>query len=148
MSDALTMLRDEAQDGSIRAIREIGQSGDTSFIPQLTQILSQVREKDPQELGYRHIDETRLALARLGHAGTRREIIKDLGNNRHVRQRAFALAEAIGDQEFITAIAERLYDDRLGEREHDVGYAAPRHQAVVALSRLIDDPNAPTIDLK
>lgn len=45
-------------------------------------------------------------------------------------------------------LARKLYNDRFREGRHDVGYAAPKHEAFIALSRLVDDLFTPTIELK
>lgn len=137
-------LIQKAQQYDIDAIRSLGLSGDKMVIPALSKILEDSRRSD---VGYRYIDSIRIALAQLGDAQVRKEIIDDFDSAGHTRQRAFQIASEIKGDDMIVAIAGKLYDPRPGERDDDVGYAAPRHLAVIALSQIITDPSAPKIDL-
>lgn len=147
-SDTGTVGRDiliqKAQQYDIDAICSLGLSGDKVVIPALSKMLEEARRSD---VGYRYIDSIRIALARLGDAQVRKEIINDFDSAGHMRQRAFKIASEIKGNDMIIAIAGKLDDPRPGERDLDVGYAAPRHLAVIALSQIITDPSAPKIDL-
>ena len=138
------ILIQKALQYDIDAIRSLGLSGDKDFMPALSKILEESRRSD---VGYRYIDAIRTALARLGDAQVRKEIIDDFDSSGHARQRAFQIASEIQGADMIIAIAGKLDDPRPGERDLDVGYAAPRHLAVIALSQIITDSAAPKIDL-
>lgn len=140
--------------GDIMAVEALGKSKDVSLIPVLSRQLSEARSSKASPALVRALKKS---LARLGDPASRNEIRQGIGNkNRYIQCHAFEDAADVGGDDMVAAIAEKLSDaspggrpiDEEGNLVEDVSLPAPRHAAVVALSRMIDDPSAPRIDLK
>lgn len=103
------------------------------------------------------IQKQRRMLAMEGNEVARRSIQADLSSSDlRIRHGAFLDAEEVGGEDMIVAVAEQLYNESPGGRPididgsliSDVSVPASRHDAVIALSRMVDDPSAPKIDLQ
>lgn len=152
-----TLLK-KAEAGDVVAILELGKSKDQTLIPKLSQMFKDAKGKKEHPV---YIRSLRTTLAQLGESEARQEIINDLDSGRRYAQyQAFEDASRVGGKEMIRKIAAKLfdtspggrpveYDDKSGRNQivSDVGLPAPRHAAVIALTRLIDDPTAPKVDL-
>lgn len=153
-----TLLK-HAEAGDVVAIIELGKSKDQTLIPKLSQMFKDAKDKKEHPV---YIRSLRTTLAQLGESEARQEIINDLDRGgRYTQYQAFEDASRVGGKEMIREIAAKLFDTSPGGRPveydeksdgdkivSDVGLPAPRHAAVIALTRLIDDPAAPKIDLK
>jgi len=152
-------LLTKAEAGDIEAVVELGKSKDQALIPKLSQMLKDAKDKKKHPV---YIRSLRTTLAQLGEHEARQEIINDLDKNRRYAQyQAFEDASCVGGKDMIEKIAAKLFDTSSGGRPieydeksganvivSDVGLPAPRHAAVIALSRMIDDPSVPKIDLQ
>ena len=149
-TDQLAAALTSAESGKVAAMREQA----TGIIPELIKELKlrANQEKDPARSRY-----VQKSLAALGDAPSRAAIRAKLkSSSLYEMSPAFHDATEIGGNDMIRAIAERLNDPTEGGRPRDlngqiatdVGIAAPRHHAVVALSTLITDETAPRIDLQ
>lgn len=153
------ILLNKAKAGNVEAVIELGKSKDQALIPKLSQMLKDAKDNKKHPV---YIRSLRLALAQLGEPKARQEIINDLDKNRRYAQyQAFEDASHVGGKDMIEKVAAKLFDTSSGGRPFeydeksggdkivsDVGLPAPRHAAVIALTRLIDDPSAPKVDLK
>jgi HEAT repeat protein len=149
--DALIL---KSREGDIAAVEALGRAKDETLIPALSRQLSEARNSNASPVLIRTL---RKSLARLGDPASRNEIRQELASkDRYVQYHAFEDAAVVGGDEMIVAIAEKLFDpspggrprDEAGNLIEDVSLPAPRHAAVIALSRIIADPSAPRIDLK
>ena len=139
--------------GDVNAVRALSKGREAALAVVLADTLAQARHAGDDLALVRRL---RKSLAVLGDRSARRAIANELDNtNRYIQQYAFRDACEIGGNDLIAAVAIKLTDPSPGGRpvgptgnvESDVGIAAPRHQAVIALSILITDPSAPRIDL-
>jgi hypothetical protein len=149
-----TDIIQKAKEGDIHAVQILGESHDASLIPILTNQLTEARQAN---FSPTYIRALRKSLACLGHPASRKEITEEIeSNDRYVQYHAIEDAGEIGGSDMVVKLAEKLLDPSPGGRPFDqdgtlvtdVGLPAPRHAAVVALSRIINDPTAPHIDLK
>ncbi len=108
-------------------------------------------ERDPSRRRY-----MQKSLAALGDTEARAVIRDGMASRDLMRLRAaFVDAAEVGGNDMIVAAAEQLASTVRGGRpigpdgvvHTDVAIAAPRHQAVILLSKLVTDPSAPRIDL-
>ena len=152
-TDQLASALASAESGKVAEMREQSSGIVTELISELKR-----RADQPEDPGdpwrSRRIQK---ALAALGDPPARKAIVEGLQSTAlYEMASAFKDATEVGGNDMINAIAERLDDPAEGGRprgpdghiETDVGIAAPRHLAVVALSTLITDETAPRIDLQ
>lgn len=148
------VLIQKVKEGDFEAARILLESGDASVKKTLAIQLSEARAS---KMSPQYIRTLRKSLAYLGDYDARREIISDIASNRRYDQfHAIQDAADIGGNDMVNKLAETLYDDSPGGRPidqdgqlvEDVGLPAPRHAAAIALSRIINDPTAPRIDLE
>lgn len=154
-----TVLREQSQKGNVASILELGRCGDQADIAVLKTRLSQAREKKEHPTIQRSL---RKAIAKLGDKDAREEIKRDIKNDDlYTYHQAVQDATYVGGNDMVMSIAQQLFDERDGGRPmerdgatgeeqvvRDVSIPAPRHAAVIALSKMIEDPSAPRIDLK
>ena len=152
-------LLQKAEKGDVAAVLGLGNTMDQTLIPKLSQMLKYAKDKKKHPV---YIRSLRMALAQLGEPEARQEIIGDLDKDkRYAQYQAFEDASRVGGKDMIEKIAAKLFDTSPGGRPleydkksggdkivSDVGLPAPRHAAVIALTRLIDDPTAPKVDPK
>jgi hypothetical protein len=147
-------LVQKSREGDVTAIEALGKSKDASLIPALSLQINEARNSKASPVLIRVL---RKSLAQLGDTASQHEIRQEISSkDRYVQFHAFEDAAAVGGNVMIVAIAEKLFDtapggrptDEAGNLVEDVSLPAPRHAAVVALSRMIADPSAPRIDLK
>jgi len=152
--DDSALLIQQAEDGDIHAVQILGESQDVSLIPIFSDQLIEARRANASPV---YIRILRRSLAGLGNSVERKEIIEELeSSNRYVQYHAIEDAGRIGGNDMVNVLAKLLNDpspggrpiDKDGTLIEDVGLPAPRHSAVIALTRIIDDPTAPAIDLK
>ncbi|HBA84012.1 MAG TPA: hypothetical protein DCZ95_07965 [Verrucomicrobia bacterium] len=146
-------LLQRASGNDFNAVSALGESADPSLIPELSRLL---KEKKQTGIHPTYVRAIKRSLAMLGEPSARKEIIEDLNRDAQTRYYAFEDAAVVGGNDMIAAIASKLYDSTPGGRipesggtlARDVALPAPRHAAVIELSRMIKDPSAPIIDLK
>ncbi|MBK8284636.1 MAG: hypothetical protein IPK97_06940 [Ahniella sp.] len=151
--DRLAKAIASAESGKIEALRE--QS--TGIVPELIHELKRRADQGQDPNDPWRSRRLQKSLAALGDAASRTAIQAKLqSTSLYEMSYAFRDATEVGGNDMIRAIAERLNDPTEGGRprgpsgeiDTDVGIAAPRHHAVVALSTLITDETAPRIDLQ
>jgi hypothetical protein len=157
--DRATSLRERAENGSVSSILALGIEGNEYDQALLSAQLLKARKEKASPTVVRAL---RKAAAKLGDKELREEVVADLSSdNRYVQRSAFEDACYVEGTDMIVGVARMLADGRAGgrpmeydeagvplRRSSDEYIAAPRHSAVVALSRLVKDESAPIIDLK
>ena len=150
--DRQSALIHKAQEGDFDAVRIIAKHNDSSAIAEIVIKLTEARRVSTNPT---HIRTLRKSLALLGDSTARKEILTNIQcEDRYDQFHAIQDAADIGGNDMIVILAEKLFDDspggrpadRDGQLVEDVGLPAPRHAAVIALSRIIIDPTAPRID--
>lgn len=145
---------DRADAGDLDAVRAMA----TGRTDELRAVLaSAMARKSQSESDPQRSLRMRKSLAALNDAQAREDIRQDLGSpHLYVQHFAFLDAADLGGNDMIRAIAAKLWDPSPGGRPTgpdgvlamDVGIAALRHMAVVALSQLVIEQSAPRIDLQ
>lgn len=138
--------------GDLNAVRSMSKGKEAMFSALLVDALNEARNSEPAEMALTHIGRLRRSLASLGHSGAREEIIQDLSSSDlYAREGAFEDAEKVGGDDMIFAVGEKLFDpspggipvDFHGNMVMDVRVLPARHHAVLALSRMIPESEAP-----
>ena len=151
--DEQSVLVQKAREGDFNAVRIIAKHLDPLENKEIVEQLAEAFRASTNPVRTRTL---RKSLAMLGDSAAREEIIASIQcEDRYDQFHAIQDAADIGGDDMIVILAEKLFDDspggrpvdRDGQRVEDVGLPAPRHAAVIALSRIIIDPTAPHIDL-
>lgn len=144
---------ERAAAGDLTAVRALSRGKESMQAATLAELLARARRVNDDPALIRRL---RKSMAALGAPEARREIILEIdGQDRLQQYEAFLDAAEVGGNDMIVAVANKLTDKTPGGRPidpsgavvEDVAIAAPRHLAVVMLSKLITDTSAPRIDL-
>ena len=150
--DEQSALVQKAMEGDFNAVRIIAKQYNSY---ENKGIVDQIAEELRVSTNPMRTRTLRKSLAILGDSAARKEIITNIQcEDRYDQFHAIQDAADIGGNDMIVILAEKLFDDspggrpadRDGQLVEDVGLPAPRHAAVIALSRIIIDPTAPRID--
>lgn len=145
---------DRAAAGDLNAVRVLSAGRTDERRAELASALRREQESNSDPVRLRRM---RKSLASLNDMQARQGILEDLGSkDLFTQQSAFSHAADLGGNDMVTAVAAMLWDPSPGGRPRgpdgvvhtDVGIAAPRHMAVIALSKLITEADAPRIDLE
>jgi hypothetical protein len=151
--ESIRQFADRAASGDVAAVRAMSKGRESEHVVVLLGLLEQARRAADEPV---RIQRLRKSLAALAEPGARRAIAADLDSpNRYIHSDAFRDATEIGGNDMIVAVAAKLWDPTPmgrpvgpnGAISPDEAFLAPRHLAVIALSKLIADPGAPKIEL-